>query len=156
MNQCVVFVVGSLLPMSTLRSLTWWMRPGLPRFCALPLPCIILSANRTTKNGGGLGARLYPWLSGSVIDETRISCLCIVDQGYRQSCPGWFVECLETICWGWLVLACVIVSWGIRLTDTPRWRILASRRENGNPNKLCIVDKQYINKQFCQLYPLLI
>ena len=32
-------------------SLTWWMRPGLPLFCALPLPlpCIILNTNQRTK-----------------------------------------------------------------------------------------------------------
>ena len=35
--------------------------PGLSRFCSsvcVPLPCIILNANRRTKNGGGLGTRL--------------------------------------------------------------------------------------------------
>ena len=31
---CVIFAVGSLLPMSTSRSLTWWIRPGLPRSSA--------------------------------------------------------------------------------------------------------------------------
>ena len=33
-------------------------RPSL-FFAALPLPCIILNANRRTKNRGGLGTRLY-------------------------------------------------------------------------------------------------
>ena len=28
-------------------------------FRALPLPCIILNANRRTKNGGGMGTRLF-------------------------------------------------------------------------------------------------
>ena len=35
-----------------LTSLTCWMIPGLPVFRALPLPCIILNANRRTKTGG--------------------------------------------------------------------------------------------------------
>ena len=32
---------------------------AFPVFRALPLPCIILHENRRTKNGGGLGTRLY-------------------------------------------------------------------------------------------------
>jgi len=31
-------------------------------FHALPLPCIILNTNRRTKNGGGLGTRLWNFL----------------------------------------------------------------------------------------------
>jgi len=46
-------------PRVHLTSHTWWMKPGLPIFRALPLPCIILNANQRTKNGGGLGTRLY-------------------------------------------------------------------------------------------------
>ena len=33
-------------------------------FCTLPLPCIILNANRRTKNGGGLGTRLSTYTQG--------------------------------------------------------------------------------------------
>ena len=36
---------------------------AFPIFRALPLPCIILNANRRTKNGGGLGMRLVITLS---------------------------------------------------------------------------------------------
>ena len=65
MIQCVVFAVGPL-PLTSfsrpphihLMSLMWWMRPGLPCFHALPLPCIILNTNQRTKNRGGLGTRL--------------------------------------------------------------------------------------------------
>ena len=46
-------------PCIHLTSHTWRMRLGLPRFCALPLPCITLNTNRRTKNRGGLGTRLH-------------------------------------------------------------------------------------------------
>ena len=36
---------------------------AFPVFRTLPLPCIILNANRRTKNGGGLGMRLVITLS---------------------------------------------------------------------------------------------
>ena len=39
---------------------------SLPRFHTLPLPCIILNANRRTKNGGSLGMRLA--MEGSKLD----------------------------------------------------------------------------------------
>ena len=54
-----------------IRYLTWshsrlasFRSQAFPVFRALPLPCIILNANRRTKNGGGLGTRLI--LGGSV------------------------------------------------------------------------------------------
>ena len=43
---------------STPRPLMWWMRPGLPCFSLSSALYIILNANRTTKNRGGLGMRL--------------------------------------------------------------------------------------------------
>ena len=46
-------------PRVHLTSFTWWVFPGLPLFSALPLPCVILNANRRAKHGGGLGTRLW-------------------------------------------------------------------------------------------------
>ena len=76
MIQCVVFAVGPLPITSFTRppDITHMVdetRPSL-FFCALTLPCIILNANRRTKNGGGLGTRLGGASYGLVkLDETN-------------------------------------------------------------------------------------
>ena len=46
---------------------------AFPVFRALPLPCIILNANRRTKNGGGLGTRLnFLYLGEKFHRSTRV------------------------------------------------------------------------------------
>ena len=37
------------------------------------------------------------------------------------------------------------------LAPTMKNTSFLERKENDNPNKLCIVDKQCVNEQFCQL-----
>ena len=64
-----VFECGPLPPYVHLAS-TWHhshdrCSQAFPVFRALPLPCIILNANRRTKNGRGLGTRLVARPGGS-------------------------------------------------------------------------------------------
>ena len=53
-------------------------RPSPFFFCTLPLPCIILNANRRTKNGVGLGTRLIlavKWTDNAVMLSQNCSIL---------------------------------------------------------------------------------
>ena len=62
MKSSTLFERGPLPPYVHLASTRRHSRDrcsqAFPVFRALPLPCIILNANRRTKNGGGLGTRL--------------------------------------------------------------------------------------------------
>ena len=63
MKSSTLFERGPLPPyfhiVSTRRHSRDRCSQAFPVFRTLPLPCIILNANRRTKNGGGLGTRLY-------------------------------------------------------------------------------------------------
>ena len=62
MKSSTLFERGPLPPYVNIASTRRHSRDrcsqAFPVFCTFPLPCIILNANRRTKNGGGLGTRL--------------------------------------------------------------------------------------------------
>ena len=94
MKSSTVFVVGHRPPyvhlVSTRRHSRDKCSQAFPVFRALLPPCIILNANRRTKNGVGLGTRLA---------NRDIMQMCFVGFSIQigRSCCGWICSVIYTL-----------------------------------------------------------